>query len=153
MKVIIEMTREEALTAAESGILTSLFRSDEQKEQLQTDCAVAEPVNRIAEIPVSTTPAWVPVDNAPAFDAPPATPVAPVAPVVQAPVSQPAVPTAERVYTIDEISRAAIGLMDAGKKDVLMGLLKQFGVESLPMLKPEQYGQFVIALRGQGALI
>ena len=36
---------------------------------------------------------------------------------------------------------------------VLLQLLKDFGVEALPTLQPEQYGAFATALRGLGAQI
>ena len=88
-------------------------------------------------------------------------PAAPTAPVQSqaipsAPVQQPAptaVPTTSVSYTPDDLAKAAMSLMDSGRQADLLGLLQQFGVTSLPELKPEQYGPFATALRGLGAQI
>ena len=93
----------------------------------------------------------------------PVTPAAPTAPVAQIPPSAaavtpgvmaaPTVPTSAPEYTMDDLARAAIPLMDAGNQQALVGLLAQFGVSALPELKKEQYGAFATALRGLGAKI
>lgn len=79
-------------------------------------------------------------------------PSAPVAQTVQqpAPVS---VPTSSASYTQDDLARAAMTLMDAGRQNELLNLLAQFGVTSLPDLPQAQYGAFATALRGLGARI
>lgn len=79
-------------------------------------------------------------------------PSAPVAQTVQqpAPVS---VPTSSASYTQDDLARAAMTLMDAGRQNELLNLLAQFGVTSLPDLPQVQYGAFATALRGLGARI
>lgn len=77
----------------------------------------------------------------------PAQQTAPINPVQTAPVAQP------QTYTIDQIQTACAPLMDAGKQQELVGLLAQFGVQSLPQLPKEQYGAFATALRGLGANI
>lgn len=87
----------------------------------------------------------------------PTAPVTQQAPVTQpvqqtAPV-QPQVATTAQTYTLDDLSRAAMPLMDNGKQDMLLNLIAQFGVASLPELPPEQYGAFATALRGMGAQI
>lgn len=85
---------------------------------------------------------------------------APVAPPVQQPgpaatVTPPAqpVPTTAPSYTLDDLTRAAIPLMDSGKQPELLQLIRSFGVEALPTLQPDQYGAFATALRGLGAQI
>lgn len=65
----------------------------------------------------------------------------------------PVVPTTTKDYTVDDLARAAIPLMDAGGQQVLVNLLSQFGVATLPQLPKEQYGAFATALRGLGAKI
>ena len=89
-----------------------------------------------------------------------ASPAAPIAqPAQAAPIAQPAqaaapaVPTAERGYTLDELAGAAMTLMDRGMQEQLQELLAGYGVEALPMLPQEQYGSFATALRGMGAQI
>ena len=91
----------------------------------------------LAPAPVQQTPVTPPVQQ-PVY----------TAPVQQAPVT----PTAPS-YTLDDLTRAAIPLMDSGKQPELLQLIRSFGVEALPSLQPEQYGAFATALRGLGAQI
>lgn len=70
----------------------------------------------------------------------------------QAPV-QTAVPTTAQSYSADDLARAAMTLMDAGRMNDLQALLAQFGVNSLPELPESQRGAFATALRGMGAKI
>lgn len=96
--------------------------------------------------------------------APPVQPVAPVTPAtlvmtpqpvvpIQTPVAPAAVPTAATTYTQDELQRAAGTLLDAGKQDELLMLLTSFGVEAIPQIPKERYGEFATALRQMGAQI
>ena len=64
-----------------------------------------------------------------------------------------AVPTTTRTYTLDELASAAMTLMDKGMQTQLQELLAGFGVEALPALPQEKYGDFATALRGMGAQI
>lgn len=82
----------------------------------------------------------------------PAVPVAPVATPSAAPM-QKAVPTSQHEYTVDELARAAMTLMDKGGMAELQQLLAGYGCESLQQLPKEQYGNFATALRGIGAQI
>lgn len=77
-----------------------------------------------------------------------ATPQAPVQPVPTA-----AVPTSTTTYSMDDLARAGMTLMNSGHQAELQQLLVQFGVNSLPELPVEQYGAFATALRGLGAQI
>lgn len=66
----------------------------------------------------------------------------------------PAVPVAEApAYTLDQISRAGVFLVDAGKMQQLLELLGRYGVQAITQLQPEQYGAFATELRGLGAQI
>lgn len=64
-----------------------------------------------------------------------------------------AVPTTPPEYTQDEIASAAMQVMDKGGQVQLQELLAAYGVETLPQLPKEQYGNFATALRGMGAQI
>lgn len=97
----------------------------------------------------ATKPA-APVAAAPAQPAIPtaSAPAAPVAPAA------PAAPAAQKTnITLNDIKRAGQLLMDAGKMNELLALLRTFGVEALPALKPEQYEAVAAGLRGLGAKI
>lgn len=76
----------------------------------------------------------------------------PAAPVQVAPVA-PVVPTVEHTYTLDDLANAAMTLMDKGMQTQLQNLLAGYGVEALPALPKNQYGNFATALRGMGANI
>ena len=109
------------------------------------------PVPVVAPVPVQTVPVSnVPV-AAPMSVAPISAPTVPVStPVAPVPT---AVPTSTVTYTLDDLARAGMTLMDSGRQADLQGLLKTFGVEALPALPKEQYGAFATALRGMGANI
>lgn len=101
-------------------------------------------------IPIQQTPVAVP----PVQPAVPVqtTPVQTAAPVQVAPVA-PVVPTVEHTYTLDDLANAAMTLMDKGMQTQLQNLLAGYGVEALPALPKNQYGNFATALRGMGANI
>lgn len=117
------------------------------------------------------TPTTLEAHAVPSASVAPAVPEAPVTPVVpdapQAPVAytvpsvpvkptEPTtqmVPTSSKEYTLDEISVAAMQLMDAGRQADLQQLLTKFGVPSLPALPKAQYGAFATQLRAMGARI
>ena len=117
------------------------------REPSQTAVPTA-PVAPAASVPTASA---APVPTASAAPVP----TAPAAPVTPAPVAQATatVPTSTHTYTPDELAKAAMPLMDAGKQQELIGLVHQFGASSIPELRPEQYGAFATALRGMGAQI
>ena len=71
---------------------------------------------------------------------------------MQQPVMQPPV-TGAPGYTAEQISRAGAELVqtDPTKMQALLAMLQQFGVATIQMLKPEQFGAFASALRSLGA--
>lgn len=71
---------------------------------------------------------------------------------VQQPV-QTAVPVAEKTYTLEDLQRASSTLVQAGKIQLLQGLLQEFNSLALTTLPVEQYGAFALRLRELGAAI
>lgn len=59
----------------------------------------------------------------------------PAAPTAVAPEPAPAPAPAVRVPSFEEVTKAAIKLMDAGKQPQLRALLQKYGVQALPELK------------------
>lgn len=122
----------------------------------------APAIQQAASVPVATPTLQAPTEQAPAqqtkhaaVQAPVQQPMPTQAPAqvpVQVPTQQ-AVPTSQPTYAMDDLSRAAMTLMDTGRQDELRNLLAQFGVQSLPDLPQDQYGAFATALRGMGAKI
>lgn len=97
-----------------------------------------------------------PAVNTTQVTAPASEAIAAAAVTAPAPVGQsaaPTVPTTEHTYTRDELSRAAMTLMDKGMQVQLQQLIQSYGVASLVDLPADQYGNFATALRGLGAQI
>lgn len=111
-----------------------------------------------------TAPAQEPAQSAPPVQSATPTPTPPAGQVqpaakgmgqaasVQQP-AQPAVPTAAPTYTLEDLGRAGVTLMESGKKAELEALVASFGVASLQQLPEAQYGAFATALRSMGAPI
>ena len=78
--------------------------------------------------------------------------VMPQPPVQPQPMMQPPV-TGAPGYTAEQISRAGAELVqsDPTKMQALLAMLQQFGVATIQMLKPEQFGAFANGLRSLGA--
>ena len=66
---------------------------------------------------------------------------------------QTAVPVAEKAYTLEDLQRASSTLVQAGKIQLLQGLLQEFNSLALTTLPAEQYGAFALRLRELGAAI
>lgn len=58
-------------------------------------------------------------------------------------------------FTLEQVSKAGADLITAqpARMQELMGLLAQFGVQTVNALRPDQLGAFATALRGMGAQI
>lgn len=108
---------------------------------------VAPTVQPVTPVVQMATPVTPPQPTAPVQT--PVTP-APPQPVVPA---QAAVQTSAATYTQDELQRAAVTLLDAGRQNDLVTMLNSFGVEAITMLPKERYGEFATALRQMGARI
>ena len=71
----------------------------------------------------------------------------------QAPIMGAAIPVAAPTYSMEQLAVAATQLVDAGRRQELVNLLAQFGVQALTALPKEQYGNFATQLRAMGAKI
>lgn len=113
---------------------------------------VAVNVEPFKDSPVhqSQVPTQQPVQSVPVQTAPTQT-VQQTVPVQQ-PV-QTAVPVAEKTYTLEDLQRASSTLVQAGKIQLLQGLLQEFNSLALTTLPVEQYGAFALRLRELGAAI
>ena len=79
-------------------------------------------------------------------------PQPPVQPTAQAPTA----PVSEVAYTFDQLTKAAIGLVQSGKiksTDLTPVLVNGFGVNQMSDLKPEQYNDFAAKLKELGGVI
>lgn len=125
---------------------------------------VAVNVEAFKDSPVQQTqlPTQQPVQSVPVQTAPTQTvqqtvqqtvPVQPVQQPVQTQPVQTAVPVAEKTYTLEDLQRASSTLVQAGKIQLLQGLLQEFNSLALTTLPVEQYGAFALRLRELGAAI
>lgn len=158
MEVTINITELENLTAAMNSLAAAIAGNGNAVQAQPVQAAVQPaPVQMPAQQMVAQpAPMQMPVQQAPVQQTPVQMPVQ-QAPVQQAPVQpvpvQQAVPTSAPTYTLDDLARAAMGLMDSGRQIDLQQLLARFGVEALPLLPQQQYGAFATALREMGAQI
>ena len=102
--------------------------------------APTAPVNNVATNPISGQSL---IHSTP-MNCPSNTPSVTNVPLAQAPT-----------FTLEQISKAGADLVTVqpAKMQELMGLMAQFGVQTVNALKPDQLGAFATALRGMGAQI
>ena len=114
----------------------------------QTQLPTQQPVQ---SVPVQTQPVQQPVQTVVPVQTAPSQTVQQTVPVQQ-PV-QTAVPVAEKTYTLEDLQRASSTLVQAGKIQLLQGLLQEFNSLALTTLPVDQYGAFALRLRELGAAI
>ena len=109
-----------------------------QDSREQTEGKVTEPVN---PAPVIPEPEPMPVKTEPVKPEP----VKAEEPVLLTP--------SQVTYTRDDLTRAAVSLIDCGKKADLQALLEKFGVNALPSLPKDHYVAFAGELKALGATL
>lgn len=107
-----------------------------QDSRGQTEDKVTEPVN-----PAPIIPDPEPVKTEPVKPEP----VKAEEPVLLTP--------SQVTYTRDDLTRAAVSLIDSGKKADLQALLEKFGVSALPSLPKDHYVAFAGELKALGATL
>lgn len=126
-----------------------------QKQMSLNDITEQQPLNPSQAAPSVAAP--VAAYCAPAPNPQPA--LQPVPQTVPQPAPQPiqqaqTVPVSQGpAFSMEQISVACVGLCDMGKRETVLRLLTQFGVQAVTDIRPEQVNDFVIALRGLGAAI
>lgn len=144
MQITVTFNSLNELKAFTENVLVGDAGSSVDLRAATQEPAQQTPVQKMPTAPAAPTAPIAPV--APAAPAAPTAPTAPAAPAAP-------VPTTQVSYKPDDLARAAMSLMDSGRQPDLIALLGQFGVVSIPDLRPEQYGAFATALRGMGAQI
>lgn len=158
MKFIIEMNETEIRDCIENGSLTAMLKGlevhtkktgDEPENavpsSVSTEPDMLQPVPEETEVTkpaMPTAPAETPVPVAAAVES--KVPTVPVTPVETSTIS----------YTADDLAMASMDLIRQGvSNQALQDILKQFGVQALPQLSPDQYGAYATAIRALGAKI
>lgn len=126
-----------------------------QQTQLPTQQPVQTvPVQTVQTAPTQTVQQTVPTQQTVPVQTQPVQTVQQTVPVQQTVQTvQTAVPVAEKTYTLEDLQRASSTLVQAGKIQLLQGLLQEFNSLALTTLPAEQYGAFALRLRELGAAI
>lgn len=163
-----------AVEAAPAAPEETAAEKQEKPKRTRASKKTVVEVPALVEQPEDAPPmVTVPQTAAPVTPPVMAAPVAPMAPVaspeiaqavapVMAPVNPPVMaatqvaaapaPVANApVYTIDMLSKAGTALLDKGGMTALLGLLAEFGIQSMMELKPEQYTAFALRMKEIGA--
>ena len=116
------------------------------------------PVQTVSAAPVAPAadPTVLAVNPAPVAAPMPAAPMPAAAPASAAIAPAPVVPVQTAPATpvsFDQLVAAGSQLLNVGRMNDLLALLGQFGVQAITQLKPEQYNDVAVALRGLGANI
>lgn len=129
------------------------YGSGVENEAVNVEPINDSPVQTVQTVPIQTAVPVQPVQTQPVQ----AVPVQTVQKTVpaQQPVqtTQTAVPVAEKNYTLEDLQRASSSLVQAGKIQILKGLLEEFNSPALTSIPLEQYGAFALRLRELGAAI
>lgn len=115
---------------------------------LAPSSAPQTPTQQTPATPATPQP---PTQQGPAQQTLMAAPVPPAQPPQTSAAEVPVAPA--QTYTMDQLAVAATQLVDAGRREELISLLTQFGVQALTALPKEQYGAFATTLRQMGAKI
>ena len=120
----------------------------------QAIAAMAQAIERgqggASTVAAASAPAPATEATASAASAPTASePIAPAAPAAPAP----AVPlaTAPQQYTLAELQKAVMPLLDAGRVPELQQVLAKYGAQDLTRVPAEQYGALAADFRALGA--
>lgn len=153
MEITVILKAEPALMALLENLGKALLiNGQDVKEAAEILAVNPTPAQTTQIIPTPAPAPIVPMSPVPS------TPTAPVMPPMPNPApvaASPVVPTAPaRQYTMSELGVAGADLAASGKRDQLIGLLRdQFGVQALTQLAPERYPEFAQGLRALGAKI
>lgn len=159
MKFIIEMNETEIRDCIENGSLTAMLKGLEvHTKKTEGEPKTVMPPSSVSAEPDILQP--VPKETEVIKPAMPTAQVEPPAPASAAVEPQvPSVPvtpveTSTVSYTADDLAMASMELIRQGMSNqALQDVLKQFGVQALPQLSPDQYGAYATAIRALGAKI
>lgn len=138
MKLIVKLSGQEAHAAIEGGTMLKLIESViEDHGALKAEAPIEEPPKEVPKkkAPKKSKPAVKDPEPAPVTE-PPATVVEPEPeqPIAEAPAAAPVAPAEAPVYSIDDLQKAAVALVNKGKMAELQALLKEFNVSAITQL-------------------
>ena len=123
------------------------YGNDVENVAVNVEAFKVSPVHQ-SQVPTQQTVQSVPVQTAPTQTVQQTVPVQQTVQPVQT-----VVPVSEKTYTLEDLQRASSTLVQAGKIQLLQGLLQEFNSLALTTLPVDQYGAFALRLRELGAAI
>lgn len=150
------------LTLEESKMTATLTLNDMTIEQAGAVLSLLEKMQGAGRTDngIAKADTAAPDDGIPLFEDTPSAASIPAAAPASVPVQTPApvpaaVPaqTAPQTYTVQQLGQAARPLMENGRQQELIGLLTEFGVQSVAALPENRRADFAARLRAMGGLI
>ena len=154
MEITVNIHGLDSLAQAIAAMAQAIERGQGGASTVAAASATQAPVVPHASAPAPATETTAPAASAPTASEPiaPAAPPTPV-PAVPAAPAAPAVPlaTAPQQYTLAELQKAVMPLLDAGRMADLQQVLAKYGVQDLTRVPAEQYGALAADFRALGA--
>lgn len=145
MEITVNIHGLDSLAQAIAAMAQAIERGQGGASTVAAASAVQAPVVPHASAPAPATEATASAASAPTASEP----IAPAAP----PAPAPAVPlaTAPQQYTLAELQKAVMPLLDAGRVPELQQVLAKYGAQDLTRVPAEQYGALAADFRALGA--
>ena len=150
MEITVNIHGLDSLARAVAAMAQAIGRGQGGTLAVPAAPAAQAPVVPHAAAPATAAAASVaPAPSAPA-PAAPAEPV-PTAPTLAAPAAAVPLATAPQQYTLAELQKAVMPLLDAGRMADLQQVLAKYGAQDLTKVPAEQYGALAADFRALGA--
>ena len=150
MEITVNIHGLDSLARAVAAMAQAIGRGQGGTLAVPAAPAAQAPVVPHAAAPATAAAASVaPAPPAPA-PAAPAEPV-PTAPTLAAPAAAVPLATASQQYTLAELQKAVMPLLDAGRMADLQQVLAKYGAQDLTKVPAEQYGALAADFRALGA--
>lgn len=150
MEITVNIHGLDSLAQAVAAMAQAIERGQGGAATVAAASAVQAPV--VPHAAALATAAAAPAAPAPTAPAPaaPTEPV-PTAPTLAAPAAAVPLATAPLQYTLAELQKAVMPLLDAGRMADLQQVLAKYGAQDLTRVPAEQYGALAADFRALGA--
>lgn len=152
MEITVNIHGLDSLARAVAAMAQAIGRGQGGTLAVPAAPAAQAPVVLHAAAAAPATAAAASATPAPSAPAPaaPAEPV-PTAPTLAAPAAAVPLATAPQQYTLAELQKAVMPLLDAGRMADLQQVLAKYGAQDLTKVPAEQYGALAADFRALGA--
>lgn len=152
MEITVNIHGLDSLARAVAAMAQAIGRGQGGTLAVPAAPAAQAPIVPYAAAAAPATAAAASAAPAPSAPAPaaPAEPV-PTAPTLAAPAAAVPLATAPQQYTLAELQKAVMPLLDAGRMADLQQVLAKYGAQDLTKVPAEQYGALAADFRALGA--